>query len=178
MSKDSFCEILTVIMTESFILFDNEYYKKHDGVAIGSPLGPTLPNIFLRLHEILWPEKCPPEFRPVIYKRYVDKTFLLFQNINQIKRFENYLNLQHANIKFTSEIEMNNSLSFLDIKIVRENNKFTTSVYWKPTFSGVFTNFENFILNSYKYALIFTLLHRPFKVHANFELFHQEIENL
>ena len=33
-------EILTVPMTESFILFDNEYYRQHDGVAMGSPLGP------------------------------------------------------------------------------------------------------------------------------------------
>ena len=27
-------------MTESFILFDNECYRQHDGVAMGSPLGP------------------------------------------------------------------------------------------------------------------------------------------
>ena len=153
-------------MTESFILFDNEYYKQHDGVAMGSPLGPTFANIFLWVHEILWLEKYPSEFRPVIYKRYVDDTFLLFQNINQIEKFKYYLNLQHANIKFTSEIE-------IDIKIVRYNNKFTTSFYHKPTFSGAFTNFENFIPNSYKYALSFTLLHRAFKVCSNFELFHQ-----
>ena len=111
------------------------------------PLGLTFANIFF-----------PHEFRPVICKRYVDDTFLLFQNINQIEKFK-YPNLQHANIKFNSGIEMNNSLSFLDIKIVRGNNKFTTSVYRKPTFTGAFTNFENFVPNSCKYALIFTLLH-------------------
>ena len=39
--KDSFCEILTVNMTESFNSFDKEYYdKQHGGVAMGSPLGP------------------------------------------------------------------------------------------------------------------------------------------
>ena len=149
-----------------------------NGVAMGSPLGPIFANIFLCVHGVLWLEKCPPEFRPVIYKRYVDDSFLLFQNINQVEKFTYYLNLQHANIKFTSEIQMNNSLSFLDIKIVRENNKFTNSVYRKPTFSGVFTNFESFIPNSYKYTLIFILLHRAFKLCSNFELFHQEIENL
>ena len=71
---------------------------------------------------------------------------------------------------------MNNLLSFLDIKIVRGNNEFTTSVYRKPTFSGVFTNFESFKPNSYKYTLIFTLLHRAFKPCPNFELFHQELK--
>ena len=44
-----------------------------------------------------------------------------------------------------------NNLSFLEIKIGGENNDFTTSVYPKLTFRGVYTNFESFILNSYKY---------------------------
>ena len=53
-----------------------------------------------------------------------------------------------------------------------------TSVYRKPTFSGVFTNFESFIPKSYKYNLLFTLLHRAFKLCSNFERFHQEIDKL
>ena len=77
--------MLIVTMTESFILFDNEYYRQNDGVAVGSPLGPTFTNIFICVHEILWLEKCPPEFRRVIYKGYVDDTFLLFHSINQLK---------------------------------------------------------------------------------------------
>ena len=53
-----------------------------------------------------------------------------------------------------------------------------SKIYRKPTFSGVFTNFKSFIPNSYKYALIFTLVHRAFKLCSNFELFYQEIEKL
>ena len=74
-------------MIESFILFDNEYYRQHDGLAMSSPVGPTFANIFLCVHEILWLEKCLSEIRPVIYKRYVDDIFLLFKNINQIENF-------------------------------------------------------------------------------------------
>ena len=79
------------------------------------------------------------------YRRFVDDTFLLFQSKDHVQKFRNYLNKQYKNITFTSEIEENRSLSFLDIKISRENNKFVTSVYRKPTFSGVFTNFESSI---------------------------------
>ena len=32
---------------ESFFIFDVEYYTQIDGVALGSPLGPTLANAFL-----------------------------------------------------------------------------------------------------------------------------------
>ena len=35
-------------MYVSFFIFDQKYYKQYDGVAMGSPLGPTLANIFLR----------------------------------------------------------------------------------------------------------------------------------
>ena len=60
----------------------------------------------------------------------VNDAFLLFQNTNQIEKFKYYLNLQHSNIKSTSET--NSSLLFLEIKVITEINKFTTSVYPKP----------------------------------------------
>ena len=69
-------------------------------------------------------------------------------------------------------------MSFLDIKISRDNNKFTTSVYCKLTFSGAFTNFGSFIPKSYKYNWLFTLLHRAFKLCSIFELFNREIDKL
>ena len=40
-------EMLSLTLKESIILFDNKYYSQIDGVAMGSPLGPTLANIFL-----------------------------------------------------------------------------------------------------------------------------------
>ena len=47
LSKGSFRELLTRTMSESLILFDQIFYKQHDGVAMGSPLGPTLANVSL-----------------------------------------------------------------------------------------------------------------------------------
>ena len=60
----------------------------------------------------------------------------------------------------------------------RENNKFVASIYRKPIFSGVFTNFESFIPDIYKRGLIETLLHRSFRLCSNYENFHREIETL
>ena len=176
--KDSFCELLTSTMSESLILFDQIFYKQHDGVTMDSLLGPTLANVFLCYHEKIWLQNCPSEFKPVIYIRYFDDTFLLFHWKQHIEKFRNYLNRQHRNIKFTSETENENSISFLDIKIARNNNKFMTSVYREPTFSGVYNNFGSFIPKSYKYNFLFTLLHREFKICSNFESFHQEIDKL
>ena len=107
----------------------------------------------------------------------LQKIRLLFPTKDHVKKFKNYLNKQHKNIKFTSEIEENGLLSFLDITITRENNKFVTTVYRKPTFSGVFTSFESFISEMHKRGLIETLLHRSFRLCSSYENFHREIEN-
>ena len=106
-------------MSESIVLFDGEYYKQIDGVAMGSPLGPTFVNTFLSYHEEIWLKNFPCEFKPVVYKRYVDDTFLLFLSKDHIEKFRCYLNCQHPNIKFTSEIEENNSIFLLILKLLR-----------------------------------------------------------
>ena len=81
-------------------------------------------------------------------------------------------------MRFTSETKNKILILFLDIIISRGNKKFTTSVYCKPTFSGVFTNFGSFIPKSYKCNFLFNLLHRAFKIRSNFELLHQENDKL
>ena len=102
----------------------------------------------------------------------------MFPSKDHIEKFRCYLNCQHPNIKFTSEIEENNSILFPDIKIRRVNNSLFTNIYHKVTVSGVFTNFESFIPVSCKPNFIFTLLFKAFQLYSNFKLFHQEILNL
>ena len=121
-----------------------------------SPLRPTLDHVFMCHFENIWLENCPAQFKLTVYRRYVDDTFFLFRSIKHVKKLKKYLYKQHKNIAFTFtfEIEQNSSLSFLDITISCENNKFVTSVYRKPMFCGVFTNFESFISRSYKCSLI------------------------
>ena len=112
--------------------------------------------------------------RPIFSRRFVDDTVLLFRAKDHVEHF----NKQHKNITFKSKIEENSSLSFLDITIVRENNKYVISVYCKPTFSGVFINFESFILEMRKCGLIETLLYRSFRLCSSYEHFHRKIEML
>ena len=46
------------------------------------------------------------------------------------------------------------------MNILFSTGKFSTTVYRKPTFTGLFTNFESFIPITYKRDLINTLLFR------------------
>ena len=139
--REELKQLITFVAYESFFIFDGEYYTQIDGVAMGSPLGPTFANAFLCHFEKRWLSECPADLLLSIYKRYVDDIFVTFNSYAQLIKFVDYMNHQHPNIKFTFEVEKNNNFSFLDVKICRENIKFITSVFRKPTFSGVFTKF-------------------------------------
>ena len=104
-----------------------------EAMMMGSPLGPTLANAFMCHWEEKWLRNCPASFKPVLYRRYVDDTFLIFDSPHQIDLFLNYLNSQHENIEFTCDKESDSRLPFLDIHVTR-GDTFSTSIYRKPTF--------------------------------------------
>ena len=170
--------MLSLTTKDSIILFNRDFYSQIDGVAMGSPLGPTLANTFLCHYEQKWLDDCPLEFKPVYYKRYVDDIFLLFKELEHAPLFANYMNGKHKNISFSFEIETKGCFPFLDINISREKGKFVTSIYRKSTFSGVYTNFTSFLPLEYKFGLIYTLLFRCFTLVSDLSKFHLEVENL
>ena len=51
LSRKDLYELFKLATTESSFIFDNKLYKQIDGVAMGSPLGPTLANSFLCHYE-------------------------------------------------------------------------------------------------------------------------------
>ena len=87
---------------------------------MGSLLGHTLANAFMCHFENIWLENCPSHFKPLVYRRFVDETFLLFRTRNHAEKSENYLNKQHKEIKLTLKIQKNGSQPFLDITVNRE----------------------------------------------------------
>ena len=108
----------------------------------------------------------------------IDDAFVLFCSPDHLEKFKNYLNSKYRNIRFICKKEQNNSMSFLDVLITRTSNGFKTSVYHKPTFSGVYSNFNSFISEEYKVGLIFTLLFRTFWTVSDFSRFHSEAYHL
>ena len=75
-------------------------------------------------------------------------------------------------MKFTFKKEQNKCFNF---KVVGENNVFTTSVYRKPTFSGVYTHFDSYMLVNYKFSLISATIFCSFTICSDMPKLHQEI---
>ena len=79
LNKQQVLKMISLTIKENVIFFDQNYYSQIDGLDMGSPLGPTLANIFLCHHETMCLKNCPKSFKPVYYKRYVDDIFVLFK---------------------------------------------------------------------------------------------------
>ena len=72
--------------------------------------------------------------------------------------FSNYINSKHPTMKLTVELEKDNCLPFLDC-LVHKNNIFNTSVYRKPTFSGLSMSYFRFVPFNLKINSFKTLTH-------------------
>ena len=87
-------------------------------------------------------------------------------------------------MSFTYEEENDNKLPFLDVLVSRDIKDssqlkcFTTNIYRKQTFSGLYTNFHSFIPESYKKGLLLTLLFRTYSICSDWSKIHNEIVNL
>ena len=162
-------------------MFNKEHYYQHEGFAMGSPLSAPMANIFLCYHEQKWLEECPVEFKPLLYRRYVDDTFLVFRRYEDIAKFHDYLNSKHENIKFTIEHERDNALSFLDVQLNKSDNDdgtFHLGIFRKATFTGLGMNFHSHTYENFKLNNIRTLIHRAYTLCSTWQSFHEEIQFL
>ena len=67
-------------------------------------------------------------------------------------------------VNSTMEEENNGQLPFLDVLVERRDSSFLTSVYRKPTFTGLYLNWHSFVPKSRKLSLIRCLSYRALNI--------------
>ena len=155
---DQLTKLIRICTSQVQFLFDGSFYTQIDGVAMGSPLGPILADIFMghlegKIATTL--EELP------FYRRYVDDTFVVVENDRQLSILLELMNSLHANIQFTVEREVNRQLSFLDVHLTRNmDGSLTRRVYHKSTWTGQYIHFRSFTPISHKRALVRALYYR------------------
>ena len=118
---------------------------------MGSSLGPSLVNTFLSYHEKNWLNSCPQGFTPFFSLLYFDDIFVFFKSNDHMRYFQEFLN---SVISTCMETERENKFSFLDVEVICEQSKLATTIYRKPIFSGVYSNFESFAPSVYKFGMV------------------------
>ena len=159
--KAIFVQLMTAATSCVEFSFNNIMFRQIDGVAMGSPLGPALANIFVGYYEN---KLFASNSKTFLYQRYVDDIFSIFATETQCDQFFAVLNSLHPSLRFTVEKEKDGVLPFLDVKVEKSSNEFLTSVYRKPTFTGLYTNWNSFEPTKRKTNLVGTLVHRALKI--------------
>ena len=149
-------------------MFEGKIYYQIDGMAMGSPLGPVLVNLFMGYHEQKWLQSFE-ECELILYHRYVDDIICLFNSETE----------RWSILCFSKSTAPHNKIhnwktNWEQTFIFRLTNCLT-SVYWKKHSIGLYTNYLSFTPFSYKIGLVKTLLHRAFVISSNWSIFHLEL---
>ena len=155
---------------------DGKMYVQVEGCSMGSPLSCTIANFYM-CHLENSVLTSSPGLSPPIYGRYVDDIFMVVDSPEQLLQVKEAFE-RNSVLKFTVEHEKSKQLAFLDCLINRDDHKFTTSVYVKPTHGGDCINYNGLCPQRYKTGVINTLLHRAYAISSSWTHIHKEISRV
>ena len=128
-------KLLTICTKNVDFSFNNGIYIQIDWVAMGSPLGLVIANIFMLEFESVLVPKLNDHVKK--WRRFVDDTFV-YVKYGLIEYVLSILNSFHDNIKFTCEKENNNKWLFLDVFFIRDYEKINTTIFRKDTHNNLY----------------------------------------
>ena len=174
-SRKDMKNLLSLCTKNVHFTFGNNIYQQKDGVAMESPLGPVLTEIFMvHLERTLMPalEKFMKPWR-----RYVSDTIT---NIKPhfVTVVSGILNKFHQNINFTYEVEHTGKISFLDVLLMRCNRKLEVPVFRKETNNDIYLHLRTFAPMKWKKGTLGTLIRRVYTVCSNDNIFQEELHQM
>ena len=125
-------KLLTLCTKNVHFSFNKEIYIQIDGVAMGSPLGPVMANIFTAELETTLVSKLEHPVQK--WRRFVNNT-LVYVKIGSVEDVLSVINSFPENVKFAYEEKQNTTLPFLDVLFIRDGEKLNTTVYRKDTYN-------------------------------------------
>ncbi|CAF2900990.1 unnamed protein product [Rotaria sp. Silwood2] len=149
------------------------------GVAMGAPLAPVIADIFMTHLETILMDKLT-QLGVCEWYRYVDDTFVLLNKDTNVDNILSVLNDFHSSIQFTRKIEDSDKLEFLDVQVIRSLEKqcFETTIYRKPTFTGLLTNWNSYVPIHYKKAGIVSMINCALNICSTYKLLEDEFNEI
>ena len=168
----SLLEICT--MECSFRSPEGKMYVQRDGVAMGSPLGVLFAEAFMADVES---DVIGNIGKPQIYCRYIDDIFVCSRDIAELTQLKNALQ-EKSGLTFTTELSNDNKIPFLDVLVDASGGDLITSVYRKPTDTGVCLNGGSECTETYKNSVIRAYIFRALKLSSTWNHFHRELVHI
>jgi hypothetical protein len=170
-------KLAEVCLNSTFFSFQGEFFEQTSGVAMGSPLSPIVANLYMEKFEKNSLETYP--LKPSRWKRYVDDTNVKWPHgKEELDKFFEHLNGISENIKFTMELEENNSIPFLDILMTRKHNgTLGHKVFRKKTHTDSYLHADSHHHPSQKMGVLNTMAIRAARI-SDKEHLKEEIDHL
>ena len=132
-------ELLDVILKNSLMALDREYFQQIFGVIMGTNVAPILANIYMATLENLLKEKSKINKKiiwPLLFKRFIDDGFGITKaNKNEFELWVDEFNLLRESITI-DRFKYGNQVDFMDLFVFKgesflDNGKFEVSVFQK-----------------------------------------------
>lgn len=114
---------------------------------------------------------------PRIWWRYVDDIFSIVDG-RKIDDIIYLLNNKYNSINFTYEIENNSTLNFLDISLIRKNNRVQFDIYRKPSNTSRYITNDSFCPTSHKLAAFHSMVYRLVNIPLSNECYIKEVNTI
>ncbi|XP_068675512.1 uncharacterized protein [Montipora foliosa] len=125
-TKSDLIELLRITTKHKIFQFEGNLYHQVDGVAMGSPLGPSWQTPSCVISRKNW-------------KQNVDDTLSVMSDVETTSELLTTMNNSHLSIDFTMELEENGRLPFLGMEVMKNGCQLDTKLYKKPTVGYCYT---------------------------------------
>ena len=158
MTAENVIKLFKLCVQKTYFVFNKKLYIQINGLAIGASTSGFAAEIFMeRLETRALNTFIDP---PKIWKRYVDDTFSKLKKI-RVEAFLAHLNSMHPRIKFTTEIQENDMLAYLDVRCnVEPDGTIRITIYRKKTHTDQYLDFNSNHHMKQKLGIISTFKHR------------------
>lgn len=158
---------LEIILQNNSFCFSTKNYLQIHGTAMGTKMAPTYANLTLAyLEEKLYDRlnsKYTDSFRQEFessWKRYLDDCFIIWdKSVDNVQALHSELNNLHTKLVFTME-QSETEITFLDIKLKKQEQKIITDIYHKTTDTKQYLHFRSCHPRSTKFNIPYNLARR------------------
>jgi hypothetical protein len=134
-------EMTEWVLTNNYIEFGYTTWRQITGLAMGTPVAPSIANIFLEFLESKIEARATELFgryqRPLYFKRFLDDGAAIFETAQAAEEFSTVYGSIFPNIKITKVVS-NESMIFLDMEIYKgkrfqETGRLDIRLFQKPS---------------------------------------------
>jgi hypothetical protein len=149
------------------------------GMATGNSLSLVVSNILVIMEHFEEIALDSADHKPAKWLKNFGDTFVVSSHgPARLQEFPHHLSSLGLMIKFTMEVEINDTLPLLDVLVMKWGPKWSMKIYRKPTHTGRYLHFKSNNSHYVKRRVVYSLISRTKVICQDEEDFDMIIENI